>query len=80
MNEEIMNTESVEFSQVHIEEITKGIDKAIAVATLLENDLGNQRDISSANAVCVIHDILEGVQNKINSIVERSNKEVEEDS
>ncbi|MBD5508832.1 MAG: hypothetical protein HDR05_12515 [Lachnospiraceae bacterium] len=71
-NIEDINTKPVEFSQVHIEEITKSIDKAIAVAAVLENDLGNQRDISTANVVCVIHDILEEVQNKISSIVEHS--------
>lgn len=55
----------VEFSEVQIEEIIKGMDKAVIVATLLENDLGTQRDISSANAVCVIKDIVSDVRDMI---------------
>lgn len=56
----------MEFSQISIEEIVKDIDKAIAIAALLENDLGNRNDVSSANAVCVVHDILEKVRDSIN--------------
>lgn len=55
----------VEFSEVKIEEIIKGMDKAIIISTLLENDLGTQRDISSANAVCVIKDIVSDVRDMV---------------
>lgn len=55
----------IEFSGVQIEEIIKGMDKAVIVATLLENDLGTQKDISSANAVCVIKDIVSSVRDMI---------------
>ena len=59
---------SIEFSQLQIEQIHKEIDKAIVVAVLLENDFGVQEDVSSANAVCVIKDILHGVKDMITEI------------
>ena len=58
----------VEFTEVQIEEIIKGIDEAVSVSTLLENDLGMQKDISSANAVCVIKDIMSNVRDMIAEI------------
>ena len=38
------------------------------VAVLLENDFGAQEDVSSANAVCVVKDILHGVKDMISEI------------
>lgn len=55
----------IEFSEIQLEEIIKGMDKAVSVAALLENDLGTQRDIPSANAVCVIKDIVSSVRGMV---------------
>lgn len=48
---------SIELSEVQREKILKGMEEVIAVAVLLENDLGTQKDFLSANAVCVIKEI-----------------------
>lgn len=63
---------SVEFSEVQIEKIIKGMDKAVVVAALLENDLGTQQDISSANAVCVIKELICTVRDMITSATEHN--------
>lgn len=59
----------IEFSQVQIEKISRGIDGAVAVSTLLENDLGTQKDISSANAVYVIKELISGVGDVIQAVI-----------
>lgn len=48
---------SIELSEVQREKILKGMEEVIAVAVLLENDLGTQKDFLSANAVSVIKEI-----------------------
>lgn len=58
-----------EISQVQIEKISKGIGEAVAVSALLENDLGTQKDISSANAVCVIKELISGVGDMIQAVI-----------
>ncbi len=62
--------DKVEFTQVQIEKIGKDLDKALAVSTLLENDLGVQCDISSANAVCVIKELIWSVREMIKTVSE----------
>lgn len=59
----------IEFSQVQIEKINRGIEGAVAVSTLLENDLGTQKDISSANAVYVIKELISGVGDVIQAVI-----------
>ena len=61
----------IELSDIQIEKIIKRLDEAVAVSTLLENDLGTQRDISSANAVCVIKELIIDAKDMIESAVEK---------
>lgn len=61
-----------EVSQIQIEKISKGIGGAVAVSALLENDLGVQKDISSANAVCVIKELISGVGDIIQTVIEKN--------
>lgn len=60
----------VTISEAQIEKIIKGIDGAAAVTTLLENDMGTQKDISSANALCVVNGLLDSVKEMIETAAE----------
>ncbi len=67
------NEQTVEFSQIQIEKIEKELNKALAVSVVLENELGVQRDTVSANAVCVIKELIRGVLDMVNGISGDSN-------
>lgn len=73
-----MNNEpTVEFSQIQIEKIEKGLNKALAVSVVLENELGVQKDTVSADTVCVIKELILGVQDMIKTVSE--NESTDED-
>ncbi len=65
--------DKVEFTQVQIEKIEKGLNKALAVSVVLENELGVQRDTVSADTVCVIKELIRGVLDMVNGISGDSN-------
>ncbi len=67
------NEQTVEFSQIQMEKIEKELNKALAVSVVLENELGVQRDTVSANAVCVIKELIRGVLDMVNGISGDSN-------
>ncbi len=67
------NEQTVGFSQIQIEKIEKGLNKALAVSVVLENELGVQRDTVSANAVCVVKELIRGVLDMVNGISGDSN-------
>ncbi len=67
------NEQTVEFSQIQIEKIVKELNKAFAVSVVLENELGVQKDTVSANAVCVVKELIRGVLDMVNGISGDSN-------
>ncbi len=64
------NEQTVEFSQIQIEKIVKELNKAFAVSVVLENELGVQKDTVSANAVCVVKELIRGVLDMFNTVPE----------
>ncbi len=66
------NEQTVEFSQIQIEKIVKELNKAFAVSVVLENELGVQRDTVSANAVCVVKELIRGVLDMFNTVPENA--------
>ncbi len=64
------NGQTVEFTQVQIEKIVKELNKAFAVSVVLENELGVQKDTVSANAVCVVKELIRGVLDMVNTVSE----------
>ncbi len=66
------NEQTVEFSQIQIEKIVKELNKAFAVSVVLENELGVQRDTVSANAVCVVKELVRGVLDMFNTVPENA--------
>ncbi len=66
------NEQTVEFSQIQMEKIEKELNKALAVSVVLENELGVQRDTVSANAVCVIKELIRGVLDMFNTVPENA--------
>ncbi len=65
--------DKVEFTQVQTEKIVKELNKAFAVSVVLENELGVQKDTVSANAVCVVKELIRGVLDMVNGISGDSN-------
>ncbi len=66
------NERTVEFSQIQIEKIVKEFHKAFAVSVVLENELEVQRDTVSANAVCVVKELIRGVLDMVNAVSENA--------
>ncbi len=66
------NEQTVEFSQIQMEKIEKELNKALAVSVVLENELGVQRDTVSANAVCVIKELIRGVLDMVKPVSENA--------
>ncbi len=66
------NEQTVEFTQVQTEKIVKELNKAFAVSVVLENELGVQKDTVSANAVCVVKELIRGVLDMFNTVPENA--------
>ncbi len=64
--------DKVEFTQVQTEKIVKELNKAFAVSVVLENELGVQRDTVSANAICVVKELIRGVLDMVNTVSENA--------
>ncbi len=64
--------DKVEFTQVQTEKIVKELNKAFAVSVVLENELGVQKDTVSANAVCVVKELVRGVLDMFNTVPENA--------
>ncbi len=71
------NEQTVEFSQIQIEKIVKELNKAFAVSVVLENELGVQRDTVSANAICVVKELIRGVLDVVNTVSENESMDVD---
>lgn len=70
---------SVTISESTLEKAVKRIDEAVAISALLENDLGVQKDISSANAVCVIGRLMDNAKELIETAAEGNGGAADED-
>ncbi len=64
--------DKVEFTQIQTEKIVKELNKAFAVSVVLENELGVQKDTVSANAVCVVKELIRGVLDMFNTVPENA--------
>ncbi len=64
--------DKVEFTQIQTEKIVKELNKAFAVSVVLENELGVQKDTVSANAVCVVKELVRGVLDMFNTVPENA--------
>ncbi len=69
--------DKVEFTQVQTEKIVKELNKAFAVSVVLENELGVQKDTVSANAVCVVKELIRGVLDMFNTVPENAGMDVD---
>ncbi|MCM1220928.1 MAG: hypothetical protein NC548_41225 [Lachnospiraceae bacterium] len=70
--------EGIKIKQTQLEMMEKEINKALAVSTVLENELGIQQETVTADVVCVIRELIRNVEGMIQS-VEEENKRYGED-
>ncbi|MCM1219498.1 MAG: hypothetical protein NC548_33885 [Lachnospiraceae bacterium] len=60
--------EGIKITQIQLEKLEKEINKALAVSTVLENELGIQQDTETAYVVCIIKEYLERIGDMVKTV------------